>query len=136
MPRYFLLLAVLLAAMPAARAEWIKMAGNQGVDAYMDLALLEKKTDYVLSWRLFDYRAPQKNSAGRTFLSAMTLVATRCSDRTETMLSFIQYEQAMAKGNVVASREIPRSEWQVNKIAPGSIGEALNKVACQRFKMW
>jgi hypothetical protein len=117
-------------------ADWIKMGGNDSVDAYMDLALLEKKGDYVLSWRLYDYRSPQKNASEKIFSSATTLVATKCSDRTEAMLSFIQYAGAMGKGSVVASREIPRAEWQVNKIAPGSIGEALNKVACQRFKIW
>ena len=90
----------------------------------------------MLSWRLYDYRSPQKGPAGKTFSSASTLVATKCSERTEAMLSFIQYAEAMGKGAVVASREIPRPEWQVNKITGGSIGEALNKVACQRFKMW
>jgi hypothetical protein len=134
-PRSALFLALLLGA-PAASAEWIKMGGNDLVDAYMDLALLEKKGEYVLSWRLFDHRSPQKNSSGKTFSSATTLVATKCSDRTEAMLSFVQYTGAMGKGSVVASREIPRPEWQITKIAPGSIGEALNKVACQRFKMW
>jgi len=112
------------------------MGGNDTVDAYMDLKLLERKGEYVLSWRLFDYRKPQKAPSDKTFLSAATLVATKCSDRTEAMMSFIQYADAMGKGSVVASREIPRAEWQISKIASGSIGEALNKVACQRFKMW
>jgi hypothetical protein len=102
----------------------------------MDLALLEKKDDYVLSWRLYDYRSPQRTPAGKAFLSAATLVATRCSDHTEAMLSFVQYDGAMGKGRVVASREVPRAEWQVSRIASGSIGEALSQVACQRFKMW
>jgi hypothetical protein len=119
-----------------ALAEWIKMGGNDSVDAYMDLNLLEKKGEYVLSWRMYDYRSPQKNASEKIFSSATTLVATKCSERTEAMLSFIQYTDAMGKGSVVASREIPRAEWKVNKIAPGSIGEALNKVACQRFKIW
>lgn len=136
MLRCLLFLAILLCDTPVAFAEWIKMGGNDAVDAYMDLSLLEKKENYVLSWRLFDYRSPQKNPAGKTFLSAATLVATKCFDRTEAMLSFIQYDRAMGKGSIVASREIPQNEWQVSKIAPGSIGEALNKVACQRFKMW
>jgi hypothetical protein len=134
--RVGLLLALLFGGIPVALAEWIKMGGNDSVDAYLDLALMEKKGEYVLSWRLYDYRSPQKGPADQTFLSASTLVATKCSERTEAMLSFIQYADAMGKGRVVASREIPRPQWQVNKIAGGSIGEALNKVACQRFKMW
>lgn len=134
--RIALLLALLCGGIRSALAEWIKMGGNDSVDAYMDLALLEKKGDYVLSWRLFDYRSPQKHPSGTTFSSATTLVATKCSERTEAMLSFIQYTDAMGKGRIVASREVPRPEWKVTKIAPGSIGEALNKVACQRFKMW
>lgn len=134
--RAALLLALLFGGLPVALAEWIKMGGNDSVDAYMDLNLLEKKGEYVLSWRLYDYRSPQKGPADQTFLSASTLVATKCSERTEAMLSFIQYADAMGKGRVVASREIPRPQWQVNKIAGGSIGEVLNKVACQRFKMW
>lgn len=136
MLRGLLFLAVLLGDAPVVFAEWIKMGGNDGVDAYMDLDLLEKKENYVLSWRLFDYRSPQKNTLGKTFQSATTLVATKCSDRTEAMLSFVQFDRAMGKGSVVASREIPKAEWQVSKIAPGSIGEALSKVACQRYKMW
>lgn len=136
MPQYALVLAVFLATVPSAHAEWIQMAGNDRVDAYMDLALLQKKDNYVLSWRLFNYRSPQKNNLGRGFRSATTLVATRCSDRTEAMLSFIQYEGAMAKGSVVARRDIPGDEQQVSKIAPGTIGEALSKVACERYKMW
>lgn len=112
------------------------MGGNDTVDAYMDLSLLQRKDEYVLSWRLYDYRKPQKNSAGQSYVSASTLVATKCSDRTEALLTFIQYAGQMGKGSVVASREIPRAEREVNRITPGSIGEALNKVACQRFKMW
>lgn len=126
----------LLGSAPSALAQWVKMGGNDAVDAYMDLNLLEKKGEYVLSWRLYDYRKPQQTSAGKPFMSAATLVATKCAERTEAMLSFMQYAEGMGKGSVVASREIPRPEWQVNKVAAGSIGEALNKVACQRFKMW
>lgn len=127
---------LVLGVAPAAFADWIKMGGNDSVDAYMDLDLLQKKGEYVLSWRLYDYRDPQKTPSGKTFRSAATLVATRCVDRTEAMLSFMQYTEAMGKGGVVASREIPHAERQVSKITPGSIGEALNKVACQRIKMW
>ena len=112
------------------------MGGNDAVDAYMDLSLLQKKDEYVLSWRLYDYRQPQKNSAGQSYLSASTLVATKCPDRSEALLTYVQYAGPMGKGSVVASREIPRVERQVNRITAGSIGEALNKVACQRFKMW
>lgn len=131
------LLAVLpLAGMPPAFAEWIKMGGNDSVDAYMDLNLLERKGEYVLSWRLYDYRRPQKIPPDKVFRSAATLVATKCADRTEAMLSYIQYGEAMGKGAVIASREIPPEQRQISKIASGSIGEALNKVACQRFKMW
>jgi hypothetical protein len=120
----------------SAWGQWIKMGGNDTVDAYMDLNLLERKGDYVLSWRLYDYRAPQKSANNQIFRSAATLVATRCAERTEAMLSFKQYAEAMGKGSVIATREIPREEWQVNRITEGSIGEALNKVACERFKMW
>ena len=135
--RLAVLLAVLLSGgASSAFAEWVKMAGNDSVDAYMDLNLLERKGEYVLSWRLYDYRRPQKASPDKTFRSAATLVATKCAERTEAMMSYIQYAEAMGKGSVVAAREIPREEWQVNRITTGSIGEALNKVACERFKMW
>ncbi|HET6491804.1 MAG TPA: hypothetical protein VFG44_02415 [Burkholderiales bacterium] len=56
--RVGLLLALLFGGIPVALAEWIKMGGNDSVDAYMDLNLLEKKGEYVLSWRLYDYRSP------------------------------------------------------------------------------
>lgn len=130
------LAALMLLNASSAFGQWIKMGGNDTVDAYMDLNLLERKGDYVLSWRLYDYRAAQKTSSNQTYRSAATLVATKCADRTEAMLSFKQYAEAMGKGSVVAAREIPREEWQVNRITTGSIGEALNKVACERFKMW
>jgi hypothetical protein len=135
--RLAVLLAVLLSGgASSAFAEWVKMAGNDSVDAYMDLNLLERKGEYVLSWRLYDYRRPQKASPDKTFRSAATLVATKCAERTEAMMSYIQYAEAMGKGSVITSQEIPKDKMQVSKIAPGSIGEALNKVACQRFKMW
>lgn len=131
-----LLVVLSFFAIPHALAEWIKMGGNDSVDAYMDLKLLERKGDYVLSWRLYDYRKPQKAPPDKFFRSAATLVATKCADRTEAMLSYIQYADPMGTGAVIASREIPAEQRQISKIAPGSIGEALNKVACQRFKMW
>ena len=126
----------LLAAQPGHCAEWIKMGGNDSVDAYMDLKLLEKKGKYAVSWRLYDYRSPQKSSSGHTYRSAITLDVTDCTARTEAMTSFTQYDKPMGKGNVVASRKLAQGEWEATKIAPNSIGEALAMVACGRFKMW
>ena len=51
-------------------------------------------------------------------------------------MSYIQYAEAMGRGSVITSQDIAKDKLQVSKIAPGSIGEALNEVACQRFKMW
>lgn len=119
-----------------ASAGWVKVGGNNNVDAYMDLKLLEKKGTYVMSWRLYDYRSPQKSSSGKTFLSAATLDVINCADRTEAMTSFVQYDQAMGKGNIVASDKLAQGEWKINRITPNSIGEALSSVACRRFKMW
>lgn len=132
----FLLVPALLCGAPAVFADWIKMGGNDSVDAYMDLKLLDKKGSYVMSWRLYDYRSPQKSSSGKTFLSAATLDVINCADRTEAMTSFVQYDQAMGKGNIVASDKLAQSEWKINRITPNSIGEALSSVACRRFKMW
>jgi hypothetical protein len=131
-----LLVVLSLLAASSAAAEWIKMGGNDSVDAYMDLKLLEKKGKYAVSWRLYDYKSPQKSSAGKTYRSAITLDVTDCSGRTEAMTSFTQYDRPMGKGNVVASRTLAQSEWEVSKITPNSIGEALAMVACGRFKMW
>ena len=132
----FLILLSVLAAQPAVAAEWIKMGGNDSVDAYMDLKLLDKKGKYAVSWRLYDYRSPQKTSSGMVFRSAITLDVTDCAGRTEAMTSFTQYDQPMGKGKVVASNKLAQSEWEVRKITPNSIGEALAQVACGRFKMW
>ena len=131
-----LLAPVLLCAAPIVLAEWVKIAGNNNVDAYMDLSLLEKKGTYVMSWRLYDYRTPQRTSSGKTFSSATTLDAINCTDRTEAMISFIQFEQPMGKGKIVASRKLPRNEWDIMRVAPKSIGEEMNRVACTRYKMW
>ena len=112
------------------------MGGNDSVDAYMDLQLLEKKGKFVVSWRLYDYRSPQKSSSGKLFRSAKTMDITDCASRTEAMTLFIQYDRPMGKGNVVASNKLAQSEWEIRKIDPNSIGEALAMVACGRFKMW
>lgn len=132
----FLLLLTLLCGAPAVYADWVKMGGNDSVDAYMDLKLLDKKGKYVMSWRLYDYRSPQKTPSGKTFRSAATMDVTDCADRTEAMTSFIQYDQPMGKGNIVASDQLPQSRWEIKRIAPKSIGEALAMVACGRYKMW
>jgi hypothetical protein len=125
-----------LAAAPAMPANWIKMGGNDSVDAYMDLQLLDRKGKYVVSWRLYDYRSPQKTASGKTFRSATTMDVTNCAERTEAMTRFIQYDQPMGKGKVVEKNELPQSQWEVRKITPNSIGEALAAVACGRYKMW
>lgn len=131
-----LLLLALLCAAPAALADWVKVGGNDKVDAYMDLSLLEKKGNYVMSWRLFDYRSPQKTTSGKTFLSAATLDVINCAERTEAMTTFTQFDQPMGKGNIVASRKLAQHEWKITRIAPDSIGNALAEVACGRYKMW
>ena len=131
-----LLLLSLLGATPAVFAEWRKMGGNDSVDAYMDLKLLDKKGKYVVSWRLYDYRSPQKTSSGKPFRSARTMDVTDCTERTEAMTMFIQYDRPMGKGNIVASNKLPQNEWEIKKITPNSIGEALAMVACGRYKMW
>jgi hypothetical protein len=131
-----LLFPALLCAAPVAFADWVKIGGNDAVDAYMDLTLLDKKGTYVMSWRLYDYRAPQKTSLGKNFSSAATLDAINCADRTEAMISFIQYDQPMGKGNIVDSRKLARNDWKITRVAPKSIGEELSRVACTRYKMW
>ena len=132
----YLLLPILLCCAPVAFAAWVKVGGNDNVDAYMDLELIEKKGSYVMSWRLFDYRKPQKSSSGKAFLSARTLDVINCADRTEAMMSFIQYDQKMGQGNIVASNKLPQRDWEIQRITPNSIGEALAMVACGRYKMW
>jgi hypothetical protein len=115
-------------------AEWT-VVGNSGdseLTIYADIATIRKKGNKVEIWSLKDFKKTQweKERNGKyKYLSTISRSEYDCEEETMQVLSLTQYSKNMGEGNIV---------WSSNKyedinsfeIIPGSIGEAVLKIAC------
>ena len=116
---------LMLLAMPAMAQEWSRYSiSDEGDVHYLDFTTIRVNGHLRRVWTLANYPTP----AGRSrALSSRTLEEVDCREGRLRTLSMAAFSEPMGRGRVLASIDTPYA-WEF--AAPGSITEALLKLAC------
>jgi hypothetical protein len=129
---YFLGFGILL-ALPVnsvpAYAEWVAVISSEssgGYTVYVDPDTIRHEEDGVEMWELYDHKT-RGTKEGYSFLSFKQRNEYRCREERLRTLAVMHYSGSMGSGMVVSNKPAP-GKWK--RVPPGSVGEALWKVAC------
>ena len=119
---------MLLVTAVSASAEWTAADFNDEFIQYVDFATIRRNGNFVKMWSLSDYKTVQKAADGQSYLSSKVQDEFDCKEEKTRLLAFTWFDGKMGSGKVVVSNGNVRGEWE--PISPGSVGEALWKIAC------
>lgn len=123
-----LALAVAGALTPAAvSAQWVKIDSAESVSIYADPSSIKRVGSFARMWELVDYLQPE-DFAGQAFRSSRVLREFDCDTSEMRTIAFTIFTEPMARGNVVHSHRVDRSDWEF--VEPYSLGEASFRMAC------
>lgn len=125
----FLLLALAFCS-NAAYAAWTRVGASSEVEGVYADAESKRLADGMVRMKsLLDYKSPQtaQSLGAKPYLTQIDQREYHCSDRKHRLLRFSLRSGHMGKGKVVKSGP-PDGAWL--PIVPGSIGEALWRIAC------
>ena len=98
-------------AMGAHASDWVSLGladhGTYGIDR----ASIEKDGHTRRVWSMLDYRQPQKNSLGKTYLSSRMLMEIDCQQKLGRSRSLAIYSGAHLSGELLTSEGII-ADWQ------------------------
>ena len=116
-------------AASAASAEWTAVGGTGELIQYVDRATIRKSGNLVKMWDLADYKTVRTSpSTGVSYFSDKGQREYDCKEEKVRQLAFTWFDGQMGSGKVVYNTSETSMKW--SPIQPGSIGEALWKVAC------
>jgi len=126
--RRAILMMLLTVVSTSAVADWILVSGGAADDisAYADPATIRKTNNRVTMWTLIDYATAQKTD-GKTFMSVKSQNEYDCKGKQSRIFYANIHPKNMAGGEIISISIKPR-DWEPNE--PGSVGEALWKIAC------
>jgi hypothetical protein len=127
-----LIIALLLLPALSAQAEFTKYHEDAEVVSYLDTESITRAGREVRMLIIDDYRKPQTDIEGKTYLSMKSQWTYDCAKRLSDVMMAFYYAEAMARGAEVHSGAVSERQW--DKIIPGSVGEAAFKVACRGRK--
>ena len=128
MMKRLLLGLILLVTATVASAEWTVAERDDELILYVDKATIRRNGNLVKMWDLADYKTVQKSAAaGEYYLSGKVQMEYDCKEEKKRLLAFTNFSGKMGSGKVVYSDSFP-GKW--SPISPGSVGEALWKIAC------
>lgn len=125
-----LLILLLTIFSNGAMAQWELINSSDKFNAYVDIAYKRKSGKKVKIWTLHDYKSPQTDSFGKSYLSAVIQFEYDCFNETSTILSFTKYTKNMQGGIVVDTQTRQTAETTKESIRPNSIGESVFEIAC------
>lgn len=125
--RILVALACMAGFAQSALADWTLSGQADRFDSYVDATTRRPSGNTVRMWVMTDYKAAEKNSAGREFLSDKILYEFDCAAETLRTIAWINYSGQMGAGQTVNSSEAPGN---MRNVVPGSIGEAHFRTAC------
>jgi hypothetical protein len=122
---------MLLTLAGGAAAAWERAgATDDGMVIYADPATLQKTDDIVKMWGLLDYKTPEKDGAGKPYLSVKLLQEFDCKTAQGRTRYFSLHAGQMGAGRLIHSELRADSQWlPANRARPG---ELLWKVACNK----
>lgn len=126
-----ILVLLLLMVSTNVFAEWTKVTGSSDGDmtVYVDFGTIKRKGNKVKMWDLFDFKTVQE-TAGTRYLSQLSRNEYDCEEEIKRMLNLYWYSGNMRNGETVTSQSNIKDDG--TSIIPGSINEALLKVACDK----
>jgi hypothetical protein len=125
---WFLITLLVLSSGPAY-AEWVAVFSSEssgGYTVYVDPDTIRHEEDGVEMWELYDHKT-RGTMEGYSFLSFKKLIEYGCAEERFRTLAVMHYSGSMGSGMLVSSNS-DQGNWK--RIPPGSVGEALWKVAC------
>ena len=121
------ILMLLLAILSSnAMADWAFIERNEYYSLFVDGTTIRKTGNLARMWALNDYRAVQVSETGKRYKSTKIRFEYDCDEARARQLSWVDFSGNMGEGNPEAHDE--PSKWQ--PYPPGSLGEALKKLAC------
>lgn len=127
------MVAALLAIMSnGATAAWVDVGDTEGVTAYVDTATIQKAGNVVTMWDLLDYKKAQEIPTGKSFRSVRAQTEYSCSNKNSRPLAASAHSDKMARGGTVHAVSEP-GNWR--PVAPGSLDEAMWKIACGKPRL-
>ena len=126
-------LALVLAALSgSAAAAWVRVGGNHDIlGSYADPASIRRKDGLVEMTSLLDFRARQTGQSvgAKPYLSQNERREYDCKAAGYRLLRLRLHAGHMGAGKVVHGNPAPDG-W--SPVVPGSLGEALWRVACAK----
>ena len=125
------LMTLLVISSGSAYAEWVAVISSEssgGYTVYVDPSTIRHEEDGVEMWELYDHKT-RGTKDGYSFLSFKKRNEYGCAEERLRTLATTYYSGNMGNGRLVSSKP-DQGKWI--RVPPGSVGEALWKVACNK----
>jgi hypothetical protein len=127
--RKVMLMMLLAVVSSNAVAEWVKIGSSENITIYVDLATIRKTGNKVKMWNLLDLKSARGEDTGKPYMSAKGQQEYDCKKKQLRKLAFSFHSGNMGAGEV-AYIDYDFEKWI--PVSPGSINEAMWKVACRK----
>ena len=109
--------------------DWVSIGMTDDVVFGIDRATLERDGHVRHVWSMLDYRHPQKNSQGKTYLSSRMLFDIDCQQKLARSRSLAIYSGAHLGGEALTSEGVI-AEWQA--VVPASPVFTIMRHVCEK----
>jgi len=118
-----------LCALSSSAADWVNIGMNDEVVIGIDHASLEHDGHVRRVWSMLDYRHPQKNSQGKSYLSSRMLLEIDCQQKYARSRSLAIHSGAHLSGETLTSEGVI-AEWQ--PVPPSSPVFTILRHVCEK----
>jgi hypothetical protein len=120
---------VCMCALSSSAADWVSIGMTDDVVFGIDRASLEHDGQVRRVWSMLDYRHPQKNSQGKSYLSSRMLLEIDCQHKQARSRSLAIYSGAHLSGDNLTSEGVI-AEWQ--PVPPSSPVFTIMRHVCEK----
>ena len=120
---------VCMCALSSSAADWVNIGMTDNVVFGIDRASLEHDGHVRRVWSMLDYRQPQKNSQGKSYLSSRMLLEIDCQHKQARSRSLAIYSGAHLSGEALTSEGVI-AEWQ--PVPPSSPVFTIMRHVCEK----
>jgi hypothetical protein len=113
----------------ALAADWVSIGMTDSVVFGIDRSSLEHDGAIRRVWAMLDYRQPQKNSQGKSYLSSRMLLEIDCAQKQARSRSLAIYSDAHLRGETLTSEGVI-AEWQ--PVPPSSAVFTIMRHVCEK----
>jgi hypothetical protein len=109
-------------------AEWVRIYGNDKMDAYADSGTIRKKGNITRVYTLFDFRNENVLKEGGAYQSIVRETEFNCKQNQQRMLSFTIFSGKMGKGRIVETGE-ETQDWKT--VSREQVAKDMKQFACR-----